>query len=276
MNTQTTTFEDRKHTPAHPIVSPEEWLAARKELLSKEKEFTRFRDRLTAERRELPWVRVEKNYIFDGPEGRVTLADLFEGRSQLIVYHFMFGPGWEEGCVGCSFLADHLEGALMHLQHHDVSLAVVSRAPLREIEAFKRRMEWDFKWVSSFWSDFNFDFYVSFTKEEAAKGKVYYNYALRDFQVEELSGTSVFYRDEHGEIFHTYSAYARGDEQLLGAYHFLELTPKGRNETGPSFDLTDWVRHHDRYGAGGSVDSTGRYVAAKESDACCHSEIGRA
>lgn len=275
MNTQTATSEDRSFTPVHPIVSPEEWLAARQELLRKEKEFTRFRDQLSAERRQLPWVKVEKNYVFDGPEGQETLADLFDGRSQLIVYHFMFGPGWKEGCVGCSFLADHIEGALTHLEHHDVSVVVVSRAPLREIEAFKRRMEWDFKWVSSFWSDFNFDFHVSFTKEQAETGKVYYNYAVRDFEIEELSGTSVFYKDENGDVFHTYSAYARGDEQLLGAYHFLEMTPKGRNETGPSFDLTDWVRHHDRYGSGGHVDATGRYVAAQESGSCCHSEAGR-
>jgi predicted dithiol-disulfide oxidoreductase (DUF899 family) len=230
-----------------PIVSRAEWLEARKEFLVKEKELTRLRDRLSAERRNLPWVKVEKNYVFDTLQGRQTLSDLFDGRSQLIVDHFMLGPGWKEGCVGCSFTADHIEGALVHLQHHDVTLVVVSRAPLPEIEAYRRRMGWRFKWVSSYGSDFNYDYQVSFTPDDIANGKAHYNYKVLDFEIDELAGHSVFCKDEVGDIFHTYSAYARGDEQLIGAYNYLDLTPKGRNETGPNFDLTDWVRHHDKY-----------------------------
>ncbi len=229
------------------IVSRAEWLASRKALLAKEKAFTKARDELSRQRRELPCVKVEKEYVFDGRNGKETLADLFAGRTQLIVQHFMLGPGWTEGCVGCSFLADHVDGALVHLEHHDATFAAISRAPLSEIEAFKERMGWRFKWVSSYGNDFNLDYHVSFTEEEIAKGKVYYNYEMRDFESEELPGTSVFYKDATGDIFHTYSAYARGDEMLIGAYNFLDLTPKGRNETGPSYDLTDWVRHHDRY-----------------------------
>jgi len=232
------------------VVSRAEWLQARKELLAKEKELTRRRDEIDRQRRELPWVKVEKNYVFDAPEGQVTLSQLFDGRSQLIVSHFMFGPGWKEGCFGCSFRSDHVDGALVHLEHHDVSLVTVSRAPLAEIEAFKQRMGWRFKWVSSYRRDFNYDYRVSFTKEEISSGKVEYNYAMRDFQSEELSGLSVFYKNEIGDIFHTYSTYARGDEMVDTTYMYLDLTPKGRNETGPYFNLADWVRHHDRYDAG--------------------------
>jgi predicted dithiol-disulfide oxidoreductase (DUF899 family) len=199
--------------------------------------------------------------VFNGPAGKETLADLFDGRSQLISSHFMFGPDWEEGCVGCSFRSDHVDGALVHLEHHDVSLVTVSRAPLSKIEAYKKRMGWRFKWVSSYGSDFNYDYHVSFTKDEIAKGKVY-NYTTQNFQSDELSGISVFYKDANGNIFHTYSTYARGDELLDGTYNYLDLTPRGRNETGPNFNLTDWVRHHDRYGEDGFVDSTGRYQAA--------------
>jgi predicted dithiol-disulfide oxidoreductase (DUF899 family) len=253
----------------HRVVSQDEWLAARKAHLAKEKELTRLRDRLSAERRELPWVKVGKDYVFDTTEGKQSLADLFNGRSQLVVYHFMFGPDWEEGCVGCSFLADHLDGALVHLENHDVTMVVVSRAPLAELEAFKKRMGWRFKWVSSYGSDFNYDFHVSFRPEDVAQGKVYYNYDERDFQSEETSGTSVFYKNAAGDIFHTYSTYARGDELLLGAYNVLDLTPKGRNETGPNYDLTDWVRHHDRYGAAGLVDRTGRYQSQPLETSCC-------
>ena len=226
------------------IVSRDEWLAARKELLKQEKELTRQRDALSAERRKLPWVKVEKEYVFDGPEGKETLADLFEGRRQLIVYHFMFGPDpkWKEGCATCSFLVDHIEGANLHLPHHDVTLLVVSRAPFAKIEPFKKRMGWRFKWVSSAGSDFNFDYHVSFTKEELAKGDVNYNYDMQAGN-EELPGVSVFYKDESGEIFHTYSAYARGGDILLGTHNYLDLTPKGRNET----ETMGWVRHHDRY-----------------------------
>lgn len=231
----------------HAVVSREAWLAARKAFLTKEKELTRLRDRLAAERRALPWVKVDKRYIFDGPDGEVTLGELFVGRSQLVVQHFMLGPGWSEGCVGCSFTADHVDGARLHLEHHDVSFAAVSRAPLAEITAFKGRMGWRFPWVSSFRSDFNYDYRVSFTPEEIESGQIDYNYAPRDWKTEELAGTSVFFKNEAGDIFHTYSTYGRGDETLIGAYNYLDMTPKGRNETGPNRDLTDWVRHHDRY-----------------------------
>ena len=246
----------------HRIVSRDEWLAARKAHLTKEKELTRLRDQLSAERRELPWVKVEKQYIFDSPKGKETLADLFDGRSQLIIKHFMLGPGWKEGCVGCSFEVDHIEGALVHLEHHDVSYVVVSRAPLPEIEAFKKRMGWRFKWVSSYDSDFNYDFHVSFKAEEIEKGEAYYNYEMRRVGIEELSGRSVFYKDENGDVFHTYSSYGRGGDLMLGTYNILDLMPKGRNETGPNHNLTDWVRHHDRYDTGGYVAPTGRYVPA--------------
>lgn len=234
----------------HKIVSRDEWLVARKALLAQEKEITRARDRLSAQRRELPWVKVEKSYVFDAPEGRVTLSDLFAGRSQLLIKHFMMGPGQQHQCVGCSFEVDHVEPALVHLENHDVSYAAVARAPLAEIEAYKQRMGWRFKWVSSYGSDFNYDFNVSFTKEQlAATGG----------RLEDGSANSVFYRNPSGEIFHTYSAFGRGAEEVLTTYMYLDLTPKGRNETGPQRNLTDWVRPHDRYGAGGTVDATGRY-----------------
>jgi predicted dithiol-disulfide oxidoreductase (DUF899 family) len=230
----------------HRVVAQEEWLAARKQLLRKEKEFTRFRDQLSAERRELPWVRVEKEYVFDAPGGKETLADLFDGRSQLMVYHFMFGPGWEQGCPSCSFVSDHIDGANWHLPRRDVTLVAVSRAPLSEIEAFKRRMGWRFTWVSSYGSDFNYDFHVSFTKDQLAQGKVEYNYDTVE-GYDELPGLSVFYKDENGAVFHTYSAYARGLDMLIGAYNYLDLAPKGRDEAAlPS--TMEWVRHHDRYG----------------------------
>src|SRR5881296_975979 len=235
-------MEPRTKAKRREIVSPAEWLIARKDLLTREKEFTRLRDKLSAERRELPWVKVDKRYVFDGPKGKETLADLFDGRSQLIVYHFMFGPGWEEGCPSCSFVSDHIDAPIVHLMHHDVMLVVVSRAPLPQIEAFKKRMGWRFKWVSSHGTDFNYDYHVSFTKDEMAKGKVYYNYEMQEWS-EEAPGTSVFYKDGSGDIFHTYSAYTRGLDILLGTYNFLDLTPKGRNESGPM----DWVRHHDKY-----------------------------
>jgi predicted dithiol-disulfide oxidoreductase (DUF899 family) len=231
----------------HQIVSREQWTAAREKLLIQEKELTRLRDQLNARRRELPWVKVEKTYVFDGPKGKETLADLFDGRSQLVVRHFMLGPGWEEGCVGCSFGADHVDGALVHLEHHDVTIVAVSRAPLAEIEAFRRRMGWRFKWVSSNGSDFNYDYHVSFTPEELASGKVPYNYGLTDRAGEEMPGVSVFYKDADGTVVHTYSAYARGTELLATTYSVLDLTPNGRNETGPNYNLTDWVRLHDRY-----------------------------
>ena len=231
----------------HRVVSQEEWLAARKQLLRKEKEFTRFRDQLSAERRELPWVRVEKEYVFDGPDGKETLADLFDGRSQLMVYHFMFGPGWEQGCPSCSFVSDHIDGANWHLPHRDVTLLAVSRAPLAQIEAFKQRMGWRFKWVSSYENDFNHDFHVSFTPDEMARGEVYYNYTMTEFPSEEAPGLSAFYQDPNGAVFHTYSTYARGLDMLVGAYNYLDLAPKGRDEAALPWTMA-WVRHHDRYG----------------------------
>jgi predicted dithiol-disulfide oxidoreductase (DUF899 family) len=231
---------------AHPVVSQEDWLAARRQLLRKEKEFTRLRDQLSAERRELPWRRVEKDYVFAGPDGKETLADLFDGRSQLMVYHFMFGPGWEQGCPSCSFLSDHIDGANWHLPQRDVTLLAVSRAPLSEIEAFRQRMGWRFKWVSSYGNDFNRDFQVSFTPEEMAQGEVYYNYGMTEFPSEEAPGISVFCKDPSGAIFHTYSAYARGLDMLVGAYNYLDLAPKGRDEAALPWTMA-WVRHHDRY-----------------------------
>jgi len=229
----------------NPIVSRDEWIDARKRHLVKEKEFTRLRDELSRKRGELPWVKVEKRYVFDGPNGKETLADLFDGRSQLIVYHFMFGPDWEEGCKSCSFWADNFNGIGVHLRHRDVTLVAGSRAPLAKLEAFRKRMGWGFKWVSSFSSDFNRDFQVSFTPEEM-KREVYYNYGMQKFPSEEAPGISVFYKDAKGEVFHTYSCYARGLDMLNGAYHYLDLVPKGRDEGELRFSM-EWVRHHDRY-----------------------------
>ncbi len=229
------------------IVSRDEWIEARRALLEKEKEHTRARDALNAERRRLPRVRVEKEYVFNTTEGPRTLAELFEDRSQLIVHHFMFGPGWEAGCPGCSFTADHMEGALVHLEHHDVSLVRVSRAPLAELEAYRQRMGWRVKWVSSFDSDFNYDYHVSFTPEEIERGEIHYNYRTIRETMEELSGISVFFRDAGGDVFHTYSTFARGDELVDSTYMLLDMTPWGRNETGPWYNLGDWVRRHDEY-----------------------------
>jgi predicted dithiol-disulfide oxidoreductase (DUF899 family) len=227
-------------------VSREEWLEARKKHLAAEKEFTRRRDVLSRERRELPWELVDKDYVFEGPTGPEKLADLFAGRSQLIVYHFMFGPEWEAGCPSCSLLVDQLGGILPHLEQRDVTLAVVSRAPMPRIEAFQKRMGWRFHWVSSHGSDFNRDYQVSFTPEEMAAGEMEYNYGRTRFPADEAPGASVFCRDDAGAIYHTYSAYARGLDILLGVYNFLDLTPEGRDEDGLSFPMA-WVRHHDRY-----------------------------
>jgi predicted dithiol-disulfide oxidoreductase (DUF899 family) len=237
----------RTSIETHEIVSRDQWLAARRKLLAREKELMRQNDQLAAERRALPWVEVGKTYLFDGPGGRETLADLFGGRSQLIVYHFMFAPGQKEGCVGCSFVADHIDGAAPHVSARDISLVVCSRAPLAELEAFQRRMGWRFKWVSSYGSDFNGDFHVSFTRDDLARGPTYYNFEKRTSQTEgEAPGLSVFYKDATGAIFHTYSAYARGLEVLDGAYHFIDLAPKGRDEERLPFPGS-WWRHHDRY-----------------------------
>ena len=252
----------------HPVVAKDDWLAARKALLAREKEFTRLRDELSAARRALPWVKVAKNYVFDGPGGKQTLADLFDGRSQLIVYHFMFGPEWDQGCRSCSFLADHIDGATIHLAQRDVTLLAVSRAPLPRIHAFKKRMGWRFDWVSSYGSDFNRDFGVSFSKDELATGKVFYNYDMVAFPVEEAHGLSVFYKDKKGDIFHTYSSYGRGVDMLVGAYNYLDLTPKGRDEDALSFTMA-WVRHHDRYDAPNTAGRTEDSVASKGPNASC-------
>ena len=228
----------------HPVVTRAEWIEARRQHLAREKALTRKLDELYAERRALPWVKVEQEYLFEGPAGTETLGELFGRNSQLVVYHFMYGPEWKEGCPGCSFVCDHIDGANLHLAHHDVSLIAVSRAPFVEFQAFKKRMGWKFKWVSSHGSDFNFDYHVSFTKESLAKGGVLYNFAPKSTDTEgETHGVSVFYKDEAGDIYHTYSTYARGCDILLGAHHYLDMTPLGRNETS----TMSWMRHHDKY-----------------------------
>lgn len=238
------------------IVSRDVWLEARRQLLASEKEATHLRDRVNAERLALPWVKVDKNYVFDTPTGKKSLGDLFDGRSQLIIYHFMLGPDWDAGCPGCSFLADHLDGALSHLNHHDVTLVVVSRAPLNKVEAYKTRMGWSFPWVSSFANDFNFDYHVSFSKEQLAGETVFYNFTPMDSAegFDELPGLSAFYKDDAGNVFHTYSSYARGPEELIGTLMILDRAPKGRNESS----TMNFVRRHDEYEDAAKVDS------------CCH------
>jgi predicted dithiol-disulfide oxidoreductase (DUF899 family) len=240
----------------HKTVSRDEWIAARRELLAKEKDLLRAADAVKRQARELPWVKVDKTYEFEGPNGKETLSDLFAGRSQLIVKHFMLGPGWEEGCIGCSFGADQVEGSVVHLINHDVMFVAVSRAAYPEIAAYHKRMGWKFKWVSSNGSDFNFDYHVSFTEADKARGKAFYNFELCDYMSDEMPGYSVFYKDDAGDIFHTYSVFARGTEQIGGVYGFLDMTPKGRNEP-PGGNLTSWVRRHDEYGE-------------KAGDSCCH------
>lgn len=237
-----------KTTPMnHPkIVSPEQWLTARLALLRQEKEFTRLRDRLSASRRELPWARMTKPYTFDSPGGRVSLADLFGGRSQLIVQHFMLGPGWEEGCKSCSFMMDHFNPTVPHLAARDVAFAAISHASLTEILPFKARMGWDVNWVSSHGTGFNQDFHVSFTEQEIARGGVPYNYGRMDFPKTEAPGISVFARDAAGTVYHTYSTYGRGVEVVMATYHLLDLVPKGRDEDGMEYGM-EWLRHHDRY-----------------------------
>jgi predicted dithiol-disulfide oxidoreductase (DUF899 family) len=229
----------------HKVVSHEEWIAARRQLLAEEKEFTRLRDRLSQRRRDLPWEQVDKDYVFEGPGGRENLSQLFDGRHQLAVYHFMLGPDWQEGCKSCSFWADNFNGIDAHLRQRDVSFIAISRAPWPKIQAFKKRMGWTFKWVSSFNSDFNYDYHVSFRLEQSASREVEYNYAPSQTTMEELPGISVFYKDDDAKIFHTYSCYARGLDILNGAYHWLDLVPKGRDETG-SHKMA-WVRLHDEY-----------------------------
>jgi predicted dithiol-disulfide oxidoreductase (DUF899 family) len=228
------------------IVSHEEWLDARRELLVAEKVLTRQRDALTRRRQALPWERVDKAYRFDGPRGELSLADLFDGRSQLIVYHFMFAPDWNEGCKACSFWADNFNGIPAHLNHRDVAFAAISRAPLDKIEAYKKRMGWSFTWVSSQASDFNFDYQASFTPEQIAEGRSLYNYEIRPAKAADQVGISVFYRNEQSEVFHTYSCYSRGIDLLNTAYNYLDLVPKGRDEEGLDFSMS-WVRRHDQY-----------------------------
>lgn len=248
----------------HPIVSHNEWIEARKALLAREKEYTRAGDALSAARRSLPWVKVDTDYVFEGPDGEQTLGDLFGGRSQLIVYHFMFGPGWTEGCPSCSLVADHFDGANLHLAHHDVALVAVSRAPWKELQPFKDRMGWQFRWVSSHGNSFNHDYRVSFQPDDIHSGKVDYNYGPQDFDCEEMPGLSVFIKDEDGSIFHTYSTYTRGLDVLIGVHNFLDLTPKGRDEAHPM----SWVRHHDRYETEDGDDRHSLDVGT-ESAGCC-------
>jgi predicted dithiol-disulfide oxidoreductase (DUF899 family) len=231
----------------HRIVSKDEWLAARSALLKKEKEFTLLRDKLGQQQRDMPWVLVDKKYLFDGPNGKQTLSDLFDGRSQLIVYHFMYDPNWDAGCPSCSFWADNFNGIVVHLNQRDVTMIAVSKAPYSKIGEYKKRMGWNFKWVSSYDNDFNFDYHVSFTPQELSEKKAFYNYSLQDTHSPEREGVSVFYKDTAGHVFHTYSAYARGIDVLNVAYHYLDLVPMGRDEDGHEFPQF-WVRRHDEYG----------------------------
>ena len=244
-------IEDRK------VVSQKQWLAARRKLLVEEKKFSKLRDKLNLQRRKLPWVKLEKEYGFDGSVGSVTLGDLFGDRSQLILYHFMFGPGWGDGCAHCSFWADHFDSVNFHIGQRDTAFAVVSRAPLTEIEPFKKRMGWQFKWLSSFKTDFNFDFNVSFTPEERKSGKAIYNYAPLEMDMDEREGVSAFYRDKNGVIYHTYSSYERGIDLMNTTYNFLDLTAKGRDENPEASQ--DWVRYHDEYEA-----------VTQNAGSCCH------
>jgi predicted dithiol-disulfide oxidoreductase (DUF899 family) len=228
------------------VVSHEEWLKARRDLLVKEKEFTRLRDELSQRRRELPWEAVDKNYVFEGPHGKQALTDLFEGRSQLVIYHFMFDPSWDAGCPHCSFWADNFNGTIVHLNQRDTTMIAVSHAPYGKLAAYEKRMAWNFKWLSSFGTDFNFDYHVSFTPEEVRNKTAFYNFAIQPTPGTDAPGVSVFYRDQSGRVFHTYSAYARGIDLLNAAYNYLDLTPRGRDEAGqknPQF----WVRRRDEY-----------------------------
>ena len=229
----------------HQVVSKDQWIEARKKLLAKEKQFTRLRDELSRERRELPWEKVDKQYVFEGPDGRQTLTQLFDGRSQLIIYHFMFGPDWEAGCPHCSRWADNFNGVIVHLNHRDVTMVAVSRAPYARLAAYRKRMGWTFQWLSSADTDFNFDYGVSFTPDEVSRKRAFYNFTTQDPGVAEREGVSVFYKDSKGSVFHTYSTYARGIDMLSVDYQYLDLVPKGRDEDdrGPF-----WVRRHDEYG----------------------------
>ncbi|MBN8548348.1 MAG: DUF899 domain-containing protein [Deltaproteobacteria bacterium] len=259
-----TTSKELKH--AHPIVSREAWLKARKAHLAREKAFTKERDALSAERRELPWVKIDKQYVFDGPNGKVNFAELFDGRSQLLVYHFMFDPEWTQGCKSCSLVADHYNPSVIHLHHRDVTMVTISRAPIEKLLAFRKRMGWTFPWFSSLHCDFNQDFNVSFTEQELASDSTIYNYESRPYPISELPGMSVFRKDSDGSIYHTYSTYARGLDMFLGVYHLLDITPKGRDE-GEAPDMS-WVRHHDRYEDPTFIDPWVEH-AQKKAQGCC-------
>ena len=250
-------------TVNHAVVNKDRWLAQRKALLAREKALTQLRDEIARERRALPWLHLDKNYLFDAPEGKRSLAELFEGRHQLLVQHFMLGPGWEQGCPSCSYMADHIDGMKVHLANRDLSFVAVSRAPLAEIERFRQRMGWQFKWVSSHGSDFNHDFGVSFAPEELAKGEVYYNYQTQPFPSEEAPGISLFFKDDAGSVFNTYSTYGRGVEVMMGTYSLLDLAPKGRDEHNAAYTM-DWVRHHDRYEPAKTAPAAGA--------SCCHAD----
>jgi predicted dithiol-disulfide oxidoreductase (DUF899 family) len=231
---------------SHKIVSHDEWIEARMQHLKQEKELTRLRDQLSAQRRELPWVRVDKNYVFEGPNGKTSLDELFGEKSQLIIQHFMFGPDWDAGCKSCSFWADNFNGIVVHLRQRDIAFVAISQAPFDQIEEYRKRMSWSFDWVSSFGTDFNHDYNVSFTPEEIGAGEIFYNYTLRKTSMTELPGISVFARDAGGTVFHTYSCYERGLDMMNAAYHYIDLVPSGRNEAGLSFPQA-WVRRHDEY-----------------------------
>ena len=230
----------------HTIVSRDQWLEARRDLLAAEKDLSRRSDRVAQLRRQLPWVRIENDYVFEGPDGHQALSGLFDGRRQLLVQHFMLAPGAEEGCKSCSYMADHADGMVPHLEHRDTAFVAISRAPYAEIVRFKRRMGWRFKWLSSFGTGFNFDYGVSFTPEEAAQGSQAYNYGGSPYGREDLPGVSVFFKDDNGDVYHTYSTYGRGVDVMMGTYRMLDLTPKGRDEGGLAHPMA-WVRHHDRY-----------------------------
>lgn len=246
-------------SPMHRIVSRDQWLEERTVLLEREKAFTRQRDALSVEQRALPWVKVDKDYIFEASRGTVTLADLFDGRRQLFIKHFMLGPGQNKQCVGCSLQVDHVAGLLPHFANHDVTYAVVARAPITEIEAMRVRMNWQFTWVSSYGSDFNYDFNVSFKPEQLAAKRALVNFRMTDPGLEDISGNSIFVKNDVGEIFHTYSSFGRGGEEFLGIYRYFDLMPAGRGENGPYHSLGDWARPHTMYGKGGMVEGNGRY-----------------
>jgi predicted dithiol-disulfide oxidoreductase (DUF899 family) len=266
--TPTSTTEAITPTAPHPVLPRERWMAQRLALLARERELTRLGDQIARERRALPWVRVDTPCVFDTPTGPRTLAELFGPHRQLLVQHFMLGPGWEAGCPSCSFMTDHLGGVLPHLAQRDVAVALVSRAPIEQIERFRQRMGWQLTWVSSHHNRFNFDFQVSFAPEELATGEVFYNYAKRPFPQSEAPGISAFFKDDAGAVFHTYSTYGRGVEAMMGTYHLLDLTPKGRDEDQLPYTMA-WIKHHDRY-----EKPAAAAPGAQAGSSCCHAQAG--